>query len=216
LPLTRTHCKLLTCGFATPWLIANADHERRPCWGDQRGRRTARSSAPAAGEKAAVALSRKTVVSVASVFVSHWDSAADALLPRQLHGKLGVAIMRQIYASYRNLLASDRRRDRESQMPGQRTDHLAGHLQSRHPTIEVDRSKHSRSRPTCPSKDVIYGHDTGLPWHSARAVAAQPRHPASPSRHVTHQPSHHLGGPRRSLSRLMGMDFGVGYFPTHR
>ena len=48
------------------------------------------------------------VVSIASVFVSRWDSAADPLLPRQLHGKLGVAIMRQIYASYRNLLASDR------------------------------------------------------------------------------------------------------------
>jgi transaldolase len=48
------------------------------------------------------------VVSVASVFVSRWDSAADPLLPRQLHGKLGVAIMQQIYASHRNLLASDR------------------------------------------------------------------------------------------------------------
>ena len=48
------------------------------------------------------------IVSVASVFVSRWDVAADPLLPRELHGRLGVAVMQEVYASYRELLSSDR------------------------------------------------------------------------------------------------------------
>ena len=48
------------------------------------------------------------VPSVASIFVSRWDKAADAMLPVAMHGKLGVAITQQVYASYRAMLASER------------------------------------------------------------------------------------------------------------
>jgi transaldolase len=48
------------------------------------------------------------VPSVASVFVSRWDKAADPLLPKSLHGRLGVALAQKVYASYRDLLASER------------------------------------------------------------------------------------------------------------
>lgn len=48
------------------------------------------------------------VPSVASVFVSRWDRAADPLLPVALHGKLGLAEAQKVYASYRQLLDSDR------------------------------------------------------------------------------------------------------------
>jgi transaldolase len=48
------------------------------------------------------------VPSVASLFVSRWDKAADPLLPRELHGRLGVAVVEKVYASYRSLLTSER------------------------------------------------------------------------------------------------------------
>ncbi|MGH2930757.1 MAG: transaldolase family protein, partial [Solirubrobacteraceae bacterium] len=48
------------------------------------------------------------VPSVASVFVSRWDRAADPLLPVELHGRLGLAMAQKVYASYRSLLADDR------------------------------------------------------------------------------------------------------------
>lgn len=48
------------------------------------------------------------VPSVASIFVSRWDAAADPLLPPSLHGRLGLAVAQKVYASYRSLLASDR------------------------------------------------------------------------------------------------------------
>ena len=48
------------------------------------------------------------VGSVASVFVSRWDAAADPHLPGELQGKTALAVMQQIYSSYRNVLASDR------------------------------------------------------------------------------------------------------------
>lgn len=48
------------------------------------------------------------VPSVASVFVSRWDAAADPLLPASLHGKLGVAITQKVYATYLALLAEPR------------------------------------------------------------------------------------------------------------
>lgn len=48
------------------------------------------------------------VPSVASVFVSRWDSAADPLLPPALHGRLGLAVAQKVYASYRTLLGSER------------------------------------------------------------------------------------------------------------
>jgi transaldolase len=48
------------------------------------------------------------VPSVASVFVSRWDKAADPLLPRTLHGRLGLAVTQKVYASYRSLLSEER------------------------------------------------------------------------------------------------------------
>jgi transaldolase len=46
--------------------------------------------------------------SVASIFVSRWDVAANAELPTEHHNKLGVAVCAAAYAAYRELLASDR------------------------------------------------------------------------------------------------------------
>ena len=48
------------------------------------------------------------VPSVASLFISRWDTAADPLLPPALHGSLGLAMAQQTYASHLQLLA-DRR-----------------------------------------------------------------------------------------------------------
>jgi transaldolase len=48
------------------------------------------------------------VPSVASVFVSRWDKAADPMLPVPMHGKLGLAVTQKVYASYRAMLASER------------------------------------------------------------------------------------------------------------
>ncbi len=48
------------------------------------------------------------VPSVASIFVSRWDRAADPLLPAGMHGRLGVAVAQKVYAAYRGLLAGDR------------------------------------------------------------------------------------------------------------
>lgn len=55
----------------------------------------------AAGEPAHVA-------SVASVFVSRWDAAADPALAPLLQGKLGIAVVQACYAAATELLASDR------------------------------------------------------------------------------------------------------------
>lgn len=48
------------------------------------------------------------VGSVASVFVSRWDAAADPRLPAELHGRLGIASVQKTYAAYTDLLASER------------------------------------------------------------------------------------------------------------
>jgi transaldolase len=48
------------------------------------------------------------VGSVASVFVSRWDVAVIGKVPPALSNRLGIAIARRIYKSYRDLLASDR------------------------------------------------------------------------------------------------------------
>ena len=48
------------------------------------------------------------VPSVASVFVSRWDKAADSLLPKGVHGTLGLAMAQKVYASYRALLKGER------------------------------------------------------------------------------------------------------------
>lgn len=48
------------------------------------------------------------VGSVASVFVSRWDAAADPRLPDTQRAKLGIAAVQKTYAAYCELLASDR------------------------------------------------------------------------------------------------------------
>ncbi len=48
------------------------------------------------------------VMSVASLFVSRWDVAANPQLPNELHNQLGIAVARQTYRAYRELLASAR------------------------------------------------------------------------------------------------------------
>ncbi len=48
------------------------------------------------------------VRSVASLFVSRWDVAANVQLPVELHNKLGIAVARQTYRAYRKMLASAR------------------------------------------------------------------------------------------------------------
>ena len=48
------------------------------------------------------------VPSVASVFISRWDSAADPLLPPGLHGVLGLAMAQQTYSSHLQLLSDKR------------------------------------------------------------------------------------------------------------
>lgn len=46
------------------------------------------------------------VASVASLFVSRWDTAVKDKVPAELKNKLGIAVARQTYAAYRELLAS--------------------------------------------------------------------------------------------------------------
>ena len=48
------------------------------------------------------------VGSVASLFISRWDVAGNAQLPAELQHKLGIAVARQTYRAYRDLLASTR------------------------------------------------------------------------------------------------------------
>jgi transaldolase len=51
---------------------------------------------------------RPDVVSVASVFVSRWDSAVAGVVPEALRNQLGIAMARRIYKAYRSLLTSPR------------------------------------------------------------------------------------------------------------
>jgi len=48
------------------------------------------------------------VGSVASIFVSRWDSAVTDKVPAELQGRLGIAMAQRTYKAYRDLLASDR------------------------------------------------------------------------------------------------------------
>ena len=52
--------------------------------------------------------------SVASVFVSRWDAAADPRVPQEHRSKLGIAVVQSVYAVYRDLLATDRWRALEA------------------------------------------------------------------------------------------------------
>jgi transaldolase len=48
------------------------------------------------------------VSSVASVFVSRWDSAVAGKVPAELHSKLGIAMAKRTYKAYRSVLSSPR------------------------------------------------------------------------------------------------------------
>jgi transaldolase len=48
------------------------------------------------------------VASVASLFISRWDVAANKTLPPALHNQLGIAVASQAYRKYRELLVSPR------------------------------------------------------------------------------------------------------------
>jgi len=48
-----------------------------------------------------------SIPSVASVFVSRWDAAANPLLPVEMHNRLGIAVAQKAYSAYLALLASD-------------------------------------------------------------------------------------------------------------
>ena len=48
------------------------------------------------------------ICSVASLFISRWDSATAKTLPELLRNRLGIAIGQRCYQAYRDLLASDR------------------------------------------------------------------------------------------------------------
>jgi transaldolase len=48
------------------------------------------------------------VCSLASVFISRWDKATMEKVPAELRDKLGIAVARQTYKAYRQLLDSDR------------------------------------------------------------------------------------------------------------
>ena len=48
------------------------------------------------------------VHSVASVFVSRWDKAAEGKVPADLHNQLGIAVASRTYKAYRTLLDTDR------------------------------------------------------------------------------------------------------------
>lgn len=48
------------------------------------------------------------VESVASIFISRWDSATGSLPQQELRGQLGIAVGREIYAAHRDLLSSAR------------------------------------------------------------------------------------------------------------
>lgn len=62
-------------------------------------------------ERRAAASLPLDVPSVASVFVSRWDAAADPLLPAALHGRLGLAMTQKVYAAHRMLLGEQRWQD---------------------------------------------------------------------------------------------------------
>ena len=59
-------------------------------------------------ERRAAAGQSLDVPSVASLFISRWDKAADPLLPVSLHVQLGLAVATKVLASYRALLEDDR------------------------------------------------------------------------------------------------------------
>jgi transaldolase len=59
-------------------------------------------------ERRAAAKLPLNIASVASVFISRWDKAVMGKVPETLRNRLGIAIARQTYKAYRDLLATPR------------------------------------------------------------------------------------------------------------
>lgn len=78
-------------------LLFSADHYRAAAEAYMRGI-----------ERRSAANQPLPVGSVASVFVSRWDAAADPRLPADLHGQTALAVMQQIFAAYQDVLTSER------------------------------------------------------------------------------------------------------------
>ncbi|CAB4244615.1 Transaldolase [Methylacidimicrobium sp. AP8] len=62
----------------------------------------------------AAGLDLGSVSSVASVFISRWDKAIMGKVPERLRNRLGIAVAKQTYKAYCEILASDRWRSLES------------------------------------------------------------------------------------------------------
>ena len=78
-------------------LLFDADHYRAAADAYLRGieRRVAAGLDPLVG-------------SVASIFVSRWDVASSSLVPEELANRLGLAVGREVYRAYHEVMASDR------------------------------------------------------------------------------------------------------------
>ncbi|VVM08037.1 transaldolase [Methylacidimicrobium tartarophylax] len=61
----------------------------------------------------AAGLPLDAVSSVASIFISRWDKATTGKVPARLQNKLGIAVAKQAYRAYCEILASDRWRSLE-------------------------------------------------------------------------------------------------------
>src|SRR6185437_8403049 len=57
-------------------------------------------------------------------------------------------------------LQNRRGRNREPQMPGQKTDHLTRHLKVRHPAVEIDPIETLQIQTDMPIQDVVHAHHT--------------------------------------------------------
>src|SRR4029079_1632279 len=51
---------------------------------------------------------KPNISSVASVFVSRWDSAVASKVPAELRSRLGIAMAQRTYKAYRSVLSSPR------------------------------------------------------------------------------------------------------------
>jgi transaldolase len=93
------------------------------------------------------------VPSVASMFISRWDSAADPLLPPALHGLLGLAMAQKAYSSHLQLLSdkalAGTRRSRRASATTAVGIHLDQERRSSRPLLSgpPGRPQHHRHRP---------------------------------------------------------------------
>jgi len=96
-----------SAGDAIPADLMRDSGARRVCC-SPRGHYVAAESYIRGIERRVAAGLNPHVGSVASVFVSRWDSAVASKAPAELNGRLGIAMAKRTYKAYRDLLASDR------------------------------------------------------------------------------------------------------------